>query len=744
MKKSNKVIALILAMMLAFSSLPLIASASAIKDEVKTVDQLIEAENLGNLVEWLLKSLNTRKEKIVPTVLRLVYMFVDDIDTGSLDIMNADAEALSKVLIDYLNKNLPTWTKDITGQSWWKTVTDVLSPIGITADLDDVDGILKTVHSLAATSTLGDISSLNENALIFKKGSLLQKDTVVAISNSGNYGVIKALFQFLSDNTSILKKVIAGNVNLGLLSALNGTVNDAVKDVLGKDAIKAMLIDAVELDSGAPDYMIGDVEEDGVISSGDARLILRYAVGLEPNLTAKQIAAAECDGNAEAINSGDARMALRVAVKLEEFPEITIDYSKFTADEILAAAFLKLLTGKSAIDQAEANAVMQLSIYQFLETYAGDIYANLLLDLLNNDARTALTDLANKDTTGTIKKVLNLEYEFKEDTFDAYLGAGKGNMVAQLNNAVITLLQVVLTKETFDSLALETGDNSKLNGNLTKTFRFVLPLIKDIPGLGVDLSGFTTTEVQNKSAEDLAVAVLKLFFKGWFRLDGAKMAIVNKAVTLEQLGVLAACYATSNKEWVPMTITSTEQFLSVFSTDIDLDTLFKTDLTDEKCLDLIFEIGMETAAKALDYNKGTTYYTLPAGSESWTGADYLDDIVDWALNFIKGLPAVADTLTIERGVTDGNGGFYKINVILDSLFDLSFIKGCGKDGFTVDVETMLMDKFLSNLLDFDIEASVAILAENEDASIFNQKINEAAINLVDDLLTGLFEVPAAA
>ena len=732
MKKSNKVIALILAMMLAFSSLPLIASASAIKDEVKTVDQLIEAENLGNLVEWLLKSLNTRKEKIVPTVLRLVYMFVDDIDTGSLDIMNADAEALSKVLIDFLNKNLPNWTKDITGQSWWKTVTDVLSPLGITADLDDVDGILKTVHSLAATSTLGDISSLNENALIFKKGSLLQKDTVVAISNSGNYGVIKALFQFLSDNTSILKKVVAGNVNLGLLSALNGTVNDAVKDILGKDAIKAMLIDLVELDSGAPDYMIGDVEEDGVISSGDARLILRYAVGLEPNLTAKQIAAAECDGNAEAINSGDARMALRVAVKLEEFPEITIDYSKFTADEIHAAAFLKLVTGKSAIDQAEANAVMQLSIYQFLETYAGDIYANLLLDLLNNDARAALTDLANKDTTGTIKKVLNLEYEFKEDTFDAYLGAGKGNMVAQLNNAVITLLQVVLTKETFDSLALETGDNSKLNGNLTKTFRFVLPLIKDVPGLGVDLSGFTTAEVQNKSAEDLAVAVLKLFFKGWFKLDDAKMVEVNKAKTLEQLAVYAAYYAVSNKEWVPMTITAADKAKNIET------------LSDEACLDLVFEIGMETAAKALDYNKGTTYYTLPAGSESWTGADYLDDIVDWALNFIKGLPAVADTLSIERGVTDGNGGFYKINVILDSLFDLSFIKGCGKDGFTVDVETMLMDKFLGNLLDFDIEASVAILAENEDASIFNQKINEAAINLVDDLLTGLFEVPAAA
>ena len=50
-----------------------------------------------------------------------------------------------------------------------------------------------------------------------------------------------------------------------------------------------------------------------------------------------------------------------------------------------------------------------------------------------------------------------------------------------------------------------------------------------------------------------------------------------------------------------------------------------------------------------------------------------------------------------------------------------------------------MDKFLGNLLNFDIEAAVAILAENEEASLFNKKINEAVIDLVDDLLTGLFD-----
>ena len=63
MKKTNKIIAVILAMVLAFSSVPLMASAAAIKDDVNTVEKLIQGENLGNLVEWLLKNINNRKEE---------------------------------------------------------------------------------------------------------------------------------------------------------------------------------------------------------------------------------------------------------------------------------------------------------------------------------------------------------------------------------------------------------------------------------------------------------------------------------------------------------------------------------------------------------------------------------------------------------------------------------------------------------------------------------------------------------
>ncbi|MBQ6118280.1 MAG: hypothetical protein IJK98_03525, partial [Clostridia bacterium] len=68
-----------------------------------------------------------------------------------------------------------------------------------------------------------------------------------------------------------------------------------------------------------PAYTLGDVDGDGEVSSGDARLALRASVQLEkyePGTAA--FLAADADKNGE-IESSDARTILRVSVKLETF-----------------------------------------------------------------------------------------------------------------------------------------------------------------------------------------------------------------------------------------------------------------------------------------------------------------------------------------------------------------------------------------------------------------------------------------
>ena len=480
----------------------------------------------------------------------------------------------------------------------------------------------------------------------------------VSVKKSGNLGVINALLQFLSDNTSTFKIILKGQLNIGNLDSIINTfidINGEIQKALGPEAIKEMLCGAIGLDYAA--------------------------------------------------------------------------YKNYTADEILAAAFMKLLTGNATVSKAEAASVMNLSIYDFLLSYAAKIYANLLVNPLNTSVKNLLIENIkplDDNYNNILDEVFNWNYEFKADTFDAILGAGKGNMVNQLNNAIITLLKVILTENAFNELGLVEGGNENIEENFAKAFRYILPKIANLdkPIFGATLSGFTAEAVQNMKAEEMAVGVFKLFFPSWF--NNAVADDVNKATTLEQLAVLALKYTATNKEWTPSEIASADGIKDIHT------------MSDNACIETIFNISMELAAKSLDLNKETTFYTLPANTEGWSGEDYLDDIVDWALNFAKGLPAVTDKLQTERGKLDGNGGFYKIDVIFDSLFDMSFISGCNNASFDFEFEKMLIDKFLCNLLDFDLEEAVAILAENESSSLFNKKINVAVIDLVDDLITGLF------
>ncbi len=64
------------------------------------------------------------------------------------------------------------------------------------------------------------------------------------------------------------------------------------------------------------DLLMGDIDESGTLTAGDARLVLRASVGLEPLDSAKTLLA---DVNFDTqVNSGDARLILRASVGLED------------------------------------------------------------------------------------------------------------------------------------------------------------------------------------------------------------------------------------------------------------------------------------------------------------------------------------------------------------------------------------------------------------------------------------------
>ncbi|MBE6812246.1 MAG: hypothetical protein E7523_05130 [Ruminococcaceae bacterium] len=64
-----------------------------------------------------------------------------------------------------------------------------------------------------------------------------------------------------------------------------------------------------------PDILMGDIDADGAITAGDARIALRASVGLE-TLDARQLLVGDVDADG-AITAGDARLILRCSVGLE-------------------------------------------------------------------------------------------------------------------------------------------------------------------------------------------------------------------------------------------------------------------------------------------------------------------------------------------------------------------------------------------------------------------------------------------
>ncbi len=93
---------------------------------------------------------------------------------------------------------------------------------------------------------------------------------------------------------------------------------------------------------GLPAYEIGDVDNDGSISSADARLALRASVGLEKmTKDTQKFLAADVD-NDGAVTSADARLILRVSVKLDKFYKVenAAGYPKQDGDKKLHAFYV--------------------------------------------------------------------------------------------------------------------------------------------------------------------------------------------------------------------------------------------------------------------------------------------------------------------------------------------------------------------------------------------------------------------
>ena len=149
MKTSKKIISVILAVIMVIGTASTAFAGTLAK--YSTVDAIISKENIANIAGDLISDINGRKTAIIGTVLRLVFLFANDKtlqeQIGKQNIVELSDEKLATILVNWLNKNLPEWTKEFTSGDTYKKVIDGLANKipGIEVKLDSVNGILDTL-----------------------------------------------------------------------------------------------------------------------------------------------------------------------------------------------------------------------------------------------------------------------------------------------------------------------------------------------------------------------------------------------------------------------------------------------------------------------------------------------------------------------------------------------------------------------------------------------------------------------
>ncbi|MBQ6065314.1 MAG: hypothetical protein IJK89_00700 [Clostridia bacterium] len=686
MKKSTKLISLILAVVMVFSASCISVAASAIPAKAQdSVETLLKTgnENLAPVITWLLTNLNGAKNDILATVLKLVYMFIPgDSDNDMMkalkaeidkipDVTAAGEERLSKALLDWLdasvlpdlNKNIPDWVGSVAGL------------FQITVNLGSVDGIIATLYDVCdiANNKIGDGLVLNVGIL----NNLNEKALKGVKRSGGDANVIKALLQWLSDNTGVIAEAAKGNLDLGLISNF---------------------VDVSEYED-----LIKNI---GVLAKSYLYLLI--------------------DGRAKGGNFKKGEMAGDWGNSA---------YKDYSADQMLAAALIRLINDNdNVVSKADADSALSLSFYGLLGRYAKPLYVRFAVSALNNALKEQINKL--KDIPDA-KDLFNYDYNFTDASFDeVFTDADATGFLGQLNNIIYICLKTMLTPATFKAVAPVKGGNENLNENLAKLCRCVLPIFANHSAdLGFDFSKFTADAVKEMDLPEMAVAVLKIFFPTWFA-DNYDAKLVDSADTLAQLGLAAAKLAVTNTKWV----TLDNGFSAKEYTDKITPDAIKG-YTDNECIELIVSIGSKLGAYTLDAAQAQSHFVLDkAASTNWTWREYCDEIVDWAVNFIKGFPAVmVKHVSAERGKYDGNGPFYKVNVALNELINFAFLSNVNDETFKLDTETLIFDTLLGNVINFDVAAIVGVFEANtNEGNILNGKVVGGVIGIVDRILTALF------
>lgn len=340
------------------------------------------------------------------------------------------------------------------------------------------------------------------------------------------------------------------------------------------------------------------------------------------------------------------------------------------------------------------------TMYNFLDDAIKVLYNELVVPLLNNEAKTAIQELCGvvfvRDEFGNIidedrsnlnpyASLINIDFEVPTYKFTS------GTVISQLNNLVKSILDVAINPDVF---VWQAGSNSVLIDNITNIAKAALVNTgDDFFADYIDVA--TPEEIEAMSTEELCVYALRAVINGSVN----QMYIPEEATTLREFGY----YALS-------------QLLATSVPELDFSAM------DKNSTDTLIIMGINyaiySANAAIDLGLEYVYTMEDVDKQINTAVDYAIDNFGGLLNGIN---------------FNSSSGWENLNTLIFSIIPANWLPASAKG----DAKTFIIDCLIENILNLNFDAIFDMFVYRSDSELQSTP-KQVVINLVTRIVNIIF------
>lgn len=663
--------------------------------------------------------------------------------------LNADESAT--LLLDYVDAMLAenaakdenggkfTWDSLGLDNGLKNTLKRLIGDILI--DYSSIDNLLSSVYSMLdkykiAIRALGDLRSFDFSDLEGVQRS------------GGDMNVVYALLRFLDKNKGLFEKVIIGKLSLGAVDLafnVNKTVSDLIKDKLTEGEAtdvtglakyylyKYLLSEKFGYPKSWKESNINNADEivntwlTEWLTTDKAKDFNGYA--LLPSLNAGKID----------LTRGNVYDLLAQVLKAG-----LDDLGRVPFNNDLKAVIAQYVCEGTKTEITDTATPEELAVVPETEktAYADSKFGKLndTTYIFKDHGKVFKFDMSNANT---LYQIFDLEYRLPDEI---NLLGEDGTLTSNINN-ILGIAFNTVTKADF-GFEWKEGGNELLTENVANLAKKVLPLVPD--KFFGSLDADTIASIKNPADDADPVALVNYFTN-----------ILLKAFLPKDNEGNEIDYADADR-FIEFGAIVANRFAKTAVSDIDYsDKIYGPDgkiieRTDDEWVDILLDLGMEVATYFVDLytdlnvdRETVATYKEKAAANQVSFADFMiDDMVDWGYGYADGVIAATDGVKGARGEYDANGGWYKLNKAVNAVLPLQFFNDAAPadSEFAVDLEYALKDKFAKNLLTLNVADALNVVKKNDKAgNIFNYSPVKAVLTIAQTVINSILPgtIPAA-